>query len=326
MDKRTTPWRGPFLIAVVIAAAAIAVLLSAAWLADRADNALGHGPNPSHLSGQGATAYGLTLATAFLGLAAGGAVMLSVSLTQHLAARFRWTPYVVLGIPGLLLLLVPLDPFPQNPWGDLPDFLVGAPARVVIGVALGAMVFSLVDVRRWVPGRWLDRQMATAGVQVAAARGLPGRFTPGAWRVLSFMQEEAHRFEHSYMGTEHLVLGLLRERQSVAARVLTNLGVDLDAVRTQLEGVIGRRGSLYTGSAGITLRCQRVIEHAARLSREDGRRQVGTGHLLQSLVDRPEDAAGQLLEGMGVTPERVEEEMKRLGSDAEEVGRTGSSG
>ena len=327
MASRPTSWRTTLLIAVAVSAAAVAVLFAAAWLADRADNALGHGPNASHLTGRSAATYGLTLVTGLLGIAGGGATLLSVSLTQHLAVRYRLLPYVALGIPSILLLLVPLDAYPRDPWGGLPPFMVSAPAHAVVGMALGALLFGALDVRRWLPGRWIDRQVATAGIQAAATatRGLPGRFTPGAWRVLSFMQEEAHRFEHSHMGTEHLLLGLIRERQSVAARVLMNLGVELETVRTRVEGIIGRRGSLYTGSGGLTLRCQRVIERAARQAREAGQRQVGTGHLLQSLVDQPEDAAGQMLVEMGVTPDGVEAQMNRLGADTEEVGRSGAS-
>ena len=133
------------------------------------------------------------------------------------------------------------------------------------------------------------------------------------------MQEEAHRFEQGYMGTEHLLLGLLREDRSVGARVLVNLGVDLDVLRSQVEGVIGRRGSLFTGTGGLTRRCQQIIEQAARLAREAGERQVGTGHLLWSLVSQPDDSAAQGLVGMGVTADRVQAEVKRLGAHSGEM-------
>jgi hypothetical protein len=92
-----------------------------------------------------------------------------------------------------------------------------------------------------------------------AVKGLPGRFTPNAWRALSNMQQEAQRFEHAYMGTEHLLLGMLRDTRSQGARVIVNLGADPANIRSQLEGVIGRRGSLYTGASGMTRRCLPVI-------------------------------------------------------------------
>ena len=133
------------------------------------------------------------------------------------------------------------------------------------------------------------------------------------------MQEEAKRFEHGFMGTEHMVLGMVRERQGLAARSMVNLGVDLEALRSQMEGIIGRRGSLYTGSVGLTRRCRRVIEHAARLARDSSRRTVGTGHLLHSMMIDPEDAAGQLLESMGASANRVADELRRLGYDTEEA-------
>jgi ATP-dependent Clp protease ATP-binding subunit ClpC len=131
------------------------------------------------------------------------------------------------------------------------------------------------------------------------------------------MQEEAQRFEHGYMGTEHLMLGLLRDVRSQASRVLVNLGAEPSGLKSQLEGIIGRRGSLYTGGTGMTRRCQRVIESAARIARTSGQRTVGTGHLLHALVEQPEDVAGQLLEGSGITTDRVAAELRHMGPESE---------
>ena len=131
------------------------------------------------------------------------------------------------------------------------------------------------------------------------------------------MQEEAQRFEHAYMGTEHLLLGLLRDSRSQATRVLINLGADPASIKTQLEGVISRRGSLFTGATGMTRRCQKIIESAARMARSSGQRTVGTGHLLQALLETPDDAAGQLLDGLGVSMNRVEAELRHLGPESE---------
>jgi ATP-dependent Clp protease ATP-binding subunit ClpC len=137
------------------------------------------------------------------------------------------------------------------------------------------------------------------------------------------MQEEAKRFEHAFMGTEHLLLAMAREPQSLAAKCLVNLGADLEEVLIQVERVLGRRGALYTGAGGLTTRCQRVIEQAAQLARESDNRTVGTGHLLRGLVAEPEDAASQLLDRMGVTAARVAKELERLGYDTEEASQPG---
>jgi ATP-dependent Clp protease ATP-binding subunit ClpC len=131
------------------------------------------------------------------------------------------------------------------------------------------------------------------------------------------MQEEAQRFEHAYMGTEHLLLGLLHDVRSHAARLVVNLGADPANVKREIESVIGRRGSLFTGTTGMTRRCQRVIEQAARVARSSGQRTVGTGHLLQSLVEQPEDAAGQLLESWGISADRVSAELRHMGPESE---------
>src|ERR687884_619322 len=88
------------------------------------------------------------------------------------------------------------------------------------------------------------------------------KFTERARRVLTFAQEEAQRFNHNYIGTEHLLLGLVREGEGVAARVLTNMGVELDRVRTQVERIIGRGDRMVMGEMGLTPRAKRVIELA----------------------------------------------------------------
>ncbi len=318
MVERVSRWQWAVPMAVTISAAALAVLLAAAWLAHRTDNALGNGPLPSNLTGRGA--YGLTLVTALLGLGGGGAVIIGASMARQMAGRFSWVYYLAIGVAGLLLMLVPLRTFGNETWAGLPPFMVSVPAHVVVAVALGALVLGGIDVMRWVPVGLLGRGLTMAGTSMAApARGLPGRFTPSAWRALSMMQEEAHRFEQGYMGPEHLLLGLLREDRSVGARTLVNLGVELDPLRSQVEAVIGRRGTLFTGAGGLTRRCQQIIEQAARLARESGERQVGTGHLLWSLVSQPDDSASQSLVAMGVTADRVEEEMNRLGTHSDEI-------
>ena len=196
---------------------------------------------------------------------------------------------------------------------------------MVVAVSLGALFIGGIDLRKAMPGLVLESAAPPAprasagggGGGGATVRGLTGRFTPNAWRALSAMQEEAQRFEHGYMGTEHLLLGILRDLRSQATRAIVNLGAEPGGMRAQLEGVIGRRGALSAGGSGMTPRCQRVIEGAARLARQSGQRTVSTGLLLQSLADSPEDVAGQLLESSGITADRVSQELRHLGPEAE---------
>jgi len=88
------------------------------------------------------------------------------------------------------------------------------------------------------------------------------KFTERARKVLTLAQEEAHRFNHNYIGTEHLLLGLVREGDGVAARVLSNMGVQLPKVRSAVEFIIGRGDSMIVGEIGLTPRAKKVIELA----------------------------------------------------------------
>ena len=88
------------------------------------------------------------------------------------------------------------------------------------------------------------------------------KFTERARKVLSLAQEEAQRFQHNYIGTEHLLLGLVREDEGVAAKVLHNLGVELNKVRSAVEFIIGRGDRMVLGEIGLTPRAKKVIELA----------------------------------------------------------------
>ena len=326
MDR--TAWR-QLLIAVGISTVAIVVFLTIAYYAYRSDNVLGHGPLPSSASGGGA--YAITILVALLAMLSAGVTCVGITQTREFTGRFFWVPYLLVEGILVLLLLVPLRRFGVDPWGGLPTFMASMPAQLMAGVTLGFLWVPTLSVRL-IPPAWRGQAATGAGGASAprpstraAIRGLPGRFTPSAWRVLSHMQEAARRFEHGFMGTEHLLLGILQERQALAARTMVNVGVDLDEARSQVEGVIGRRGSLYTGSGGLTRRCRRVIEHSARLARETGRRTVGTGHLLQGLMADPEDAAGQVLESMGLTGQRLAQELRHLGYETEETDQPADS-
>src|SRR4030065_684423 len=93
------------------------------------------------------------------------------------------------------------------------------------------------------------------------------KFTERARRVLPLAQEEAQRFNHNYIGTEHLLLGLVREGEGVAAKVLANMGVELNKVRSAVEFIIGRGDRMVMGEIGLTPRAKKVIELAGARAR-----------------------------------------------------------
>ena len=106
------------------------------------------------------------------------------------------------------------------------------------------------------------------------------KFTDRARKVLTLAQDEAQRFNHNYIGTEHLLLGLVREGEGVAARVLENMNVELAKVRTAVEFIIGRGDRPVVGEVGLTPRAKRVIELAIDEARRLGHNYIGTEHLL----------------------------------------------
>jgi diadenosine tetraphosphate (Ap4A) HIT family hydrolase len=136
------------------------------------------------------------------------------------------------------------------------------------------------------------------------------RFNDRAKRVLALAQDEAIRFNHNYIGTEHLLLGLIREGEGVAARVLNNLGVELSKARTAVEFIISR-GDSTTSPSEITLspRVKKVIEFAIDESKKLGHSNVGTEHLLLGIVREGEGIASGILESLGVTLERVRQQV-----------------
>jgi ATP-dependent Clp protease ATP-binding subunit ClpC len=131
------------------------------------------------------------------------------------------------------------------------------------------------------------------------------KFTERARKVLSLAQEEAHRFQHNYIGTEHLLLGLIREGEGVAAKVLRNLGVDLDRARSSVESILGRGNRVVTGELGLTPRAKKVIELAVDEARRLNHHYIGTEHLLLGLMREGEGIAAGVLESLGVNLEKV---------------------
>jgi hypothetical protein len=137
------------------------------------------------------------------------------------------------------------------------------------------------------------------------------KFTDEARRVLTFAQDEAQRFEHNYIGTEHLLLGLVREEEGLAARILKAMGIGLPDVRRAVLFIIGRGDHPVPGEVGLTPRAKRVIELAIDESRRLGHRYIGTEHLLLGLVREGEGVAAGVLESMGVNLDRVRREVVR---------------
>jgi ATP-dependent Clp protease ATP-binding subunit ClpC len=134
------------------------------------------------------------------------------------------------------------------------------------------------------------------------------KFTERARKVLSLAQEEAQRFQHSYIGTEHLLLGLVREREGVAAKVLSNLGVELNKVRSAVEFIIGRGDRIVLGEIGLTPRAKKVIELAVDEARRLNHHYIGTEHLLLGLIREEEGIAAGVLKSLGVNLEKVRTE------------------
>jgi ATP-dependent Clp protease ATP-binding subunit ClpC len=146
--------------------------------------------------------------------------------------------------------------------------------------------------------------------------------------VLSLAQEEAQRFNHNYIGTEHLLLGLVREGDGVGAHVLRNLGVELDRVRTAVEFIIGRGDRIVLGEIGLTPRSKRVVELAVDTADRLGHPYVGTEHLLLGLIREGEGIAAGILESLGVSLEAARRETLRIlgESDGEAPPAAGTDG
>jgi len=138
------------------------------------------------------------------------------------------------------------------------------------------------------------------------------KFSERARRVLSLAQEEAQRFNHNYIGTEHILLGLVRETEGVAAKVLSSLNVELVKVRSAVEFIIGRGERPTPGEIGLTPRAKKVIELAVDEARRLGHHYIGTEHLLIGLMREGEGVAAGVLESLGISLDKVRAETNRI--------------
>jgi len=139
------------------------------------------------------------------------------------------------------------------------------------------------------------------------------RFTERARKVLVLAKEEARRFSHDYIGTEHILLGLMREGEGVACAVLQNLGADLNRLKVEIEKLIHPGGiAQVLGDIPFTPRAKKVLELAAEEARGLGHNYIGTEHILLGLIREGEGIASQVLFGMGVDLARVRDEISGL--------------
>jgi ATP-dependent Clp protease ATP-binding subunit ClpC len=138
------------------------------------------------------------------------------------------------------------------------------------------------------------------------------RYTDRARRTVTLAEEEARGLGHNYLGTEHLLLGLLAEQQGLAWRVLNQLGISAAAARGQVQAIIGRGQDTPAGPIPFTPRSKRVLELARREAKRLGHGYVGTEHLLLGLVRAGEGVAAQVLAGLGADRARVVEQVTRM--------------
>jgi hypothetical protein len=138
------------------------------------------------------------------------------------------------------------------------------------------------------------------------------RFTDRARRVVVLAQEEATRLNHHYIGTEHILLGLIREGEGVAAKALESLGISLDAVRQQVEGIIGQGQQAPSGHIPFTPRAKKVFELSLREALQLGHNYIGTEHILLGLIREGDGVAAQVLVQLGADLNRVRQQVIQL--------------
>ena len=131
------------------------------------------------------------------------------------------------------------------------------------------------------------------------------RFTERARRVMHFAQEEAQRLQHNYIGTEHILLGLVREGEGVAAKVLKSFDVDIEKVRQAVEQIIKRGDHPVSGEVGLTPRAKKVIEMAVDEARHLNHHFIGTEHLLLGLLREGQGIGAGTLESFGLSLQQV---------------------
>jgi ATP-dependent Clp protease ATP-binding subunit ClpA len=151
------------------------------------------------------------------------------------------------------------------------------------------------------------------------------RFTDRARRVVALAQEEARMLNHGWIGTEHILLGLIHEGDGIAARSLESLGISLDAVRQQVEEIIGRGQQAPSGHIPFTPRAKKVLELSLRESLQLGHNYIGTEHILLGLLREGDGVAAQVLVRLGADLNRVLRQVIQLlhGYQGQDAGSEG---
>src|SRR5947209_5127945 len=183
----------------------------------------------------------------------------------------------------------------------------------------------------WMDYHWFARTgsvwpLSWAGGQAllssARRQAMFERFTDRSRRVVVLAQDEARRLDHNYIGTEHILLGLISEGEGVAAKALESLGISLDAVRQQVEEIIGQGQQAPSGHIPFTPRAKKVLELSLRESLQLGQNYIGTEHILLGLIREGDGVAAQVLVKLGADLNRVRQQAIQLmhGHPAEEPG------
>jgi ATP-dependent Clp protease ATP-binding subunit ClpC len=149
------------------------------------------------------------------------------------------------------------------------------------------------------------------------------RFTDRARRVVVLAQQEARNLDHNYIGTEHLLLGLVHEGEGIAALALAQLDISLERIRSDVEAIVGRGSKPQSGHIPFTPRAKKVLELSLREALQLGHSYIGTEHILLGLVREGEGVAAQVLERLGADLDRVRETVvELLPGSSESAGRS----
>ena len=190
-----------------------------------------------------------------------------------------------------------------------------------------------VRVRRRLPRasvRWFRQVAGPARLRRTAREeheGMFERFTDRARRVVVLAQEEARMLNHNYIGTEHILLGLIHEGEGVAAKALESLGISLEGVRQQVEEIIGQGQQAPSGHIPFTPRAKKVLELSLREALQLGHNYIGTEHILLGLIREGEGVAAQVLVKLGADLNRVRQQVIQLlsGYQGKEPAAAGAS-
>ena len=145
------------------------------------------------------------------------------------------------------------------------------------------------------------------------------RFTERARQVVVLAQDEARALKHNYIGTEHILLGLLREEEGLAARVLESLDITVEEVRAQVARIVGQGDEVTSGQIPFTPRAKKVLELALREALSLGHNYIGTEHILLGLLREEEGLAARVLESLDITVEEVRAQVARIVGQGDEV-------